>query len=124
MRKSESVGMRKKPMPPNPKSLGIKARVRKYRRAKVEELRGLVNRVLLMIRKTKPTKASLRLFRRNVISPTLHNALDVLVLTIAGGGADGMLSPPLLKRLRPHRERRKAGKVLGSRQRLTRKSVQ
>src|SRR5258705_10453607 len=123
MTRSESVEKRKKPMPPNPRSLGIKARVRKRKKAKVDGLRGLVNRVLLMIRKTKPIKASLRLFRKNAISPTLPSVLGVLVSTIAGGGAGGMLSPPLPKRLQQHRERKRAEKVLGSRKRLTQRSV-
>src|SRR3977135_184681 len=124
MRKSESVGMRKKPMHPNPRSLGIKARVRKRKKAKVERLQVPVNLVSLTTRKTKPIKASLRLFKRNYGRILRNFVLAVAVKVTTGGGAETKLFPPLPKRLQLRQEREKAEKVLRSRKRLTRRSVQ
>src|SRR5258705_11855259 len=104
MIKSESVGKRKKPMPPNPRSLGIKARVRKRKRAKVERLQAPVNLVSLTIRKTKPTKASLRLFKRNDGRILRNFVLAVAEKGITGDGSEMKLVLPLPKKLRVHRK--------------------
>src|SRR5258705_437251 len=108
MIKSESVGKRKKPMPPNPRSLGIKARVRKRKKAKVERLQAPVNLVSLTIRKTKPTKASLRLLKKNDEKTLKNFALAVAVKGITGDGEKKKLLPPLPKRLQPQQEKEKA----------------